>query len=155
MDIDKKLNEIIIKVSQKMGFQIYDWQLKGTRNNHLVIVYITKQGGVTLDDCQRVSQKLGDELDMRDIFDTRYTLEVSSPGLNRLLKTTQHFLGAIGRVVKVQYVNEEGKVKTANGILKSIDNNVISVKIDNEDSTHINFAQIKKAKTVYKWLSKS
>ena len=102
-----------------------------------------------MDDCQRLSKELGDELDMRDIFNSRYILEVSSPGLSRYLRTQEHFLGAVGEKVKIHYKNDKENVKTIKGELKSADKSSISVKVNDSESIEILYEQIEKARTVF------
>jgi ribosome maturation factor RimP len=147
---NKKVLEVIIKKTcDKMGMKLYDWQLKGRENAQSLVIYISKPDGVTLDDCQRVSKRLGEELDMRDIFNARYVLEVSSPGLSRYLRNPQHFLDAIGETVKIRYLDNEENLKTVKGVLNATDENSISVKVNNEKSIKILYVQIEKARTVF------
>ncbi|MCK4358674.1 MAG: ribosome maturation factor RimP [Candidatus Cloacimonetes bacterium] len=147
------LEDIIKKVCQRMNIQLYDWQLKGRHNNQSLVVYITRKNGVTLDDCQKISQEIGDELDMRDIFESRYVLEVSSPGLNRNLKTPQHFIDALNELVKIKFLNDEQNIQIVKGVLKSANEDSISIKLDEEKNITIFYEQIKNAKAVFNWSS--
>lgn len=145
------LEDIIKKVCKKMNVQLYDWKLRGIRSNQSLVVYITRKDGVTLHDCQRVSQEIEDELDMRDIFDSRYVLEVSSPGLSRNLNTLQHFIDAVDELVKVKYLNNKNKIETVKGILASADECSISIKLDEKKNINLFYEQIKNARTVFNW----
>jgi len=147
------LENIIKKVCNKMNVQLYDWKLRGIRNNQSLVVYITRKDGVTLHDCQTVSQEIGDELDMRDIFDSRYVLKVSSPGLSRNLKISKHFIGAVDELVKVKYLNNKNEIKIVKGILASADEFSISIKLNEKESLKIFYEQIKNARTVFNWKS--
>ena len=85
-----------------------DWYLR---------VFIDKDGGIGLDDCQSLSERLEEELDKRDIIPDHYILEVSSPGLDRVLRKERDFLREMGKVVDVSlYAPMEGK-KVLSGTL--------------------------------------
>ncbi len=78
-----------------------DWYLR---------VFIDKKGGIEIDDCQNLSERLGEELDRRDLIRDPYTLEVSSPGLDRVLKKERDFSREMGKAVDVSlYTPMDGK----------------------------------------------
>jgi len=90
------------RVAASEGLYLVDVELKGGRSNVLLRVYIDKAGGVSHDDCQNVSGQLSAMLDVEDPFPGSYTLEVSSPGLDRELRKPsdyQHFAGRQARVI--------------------------------------------------------
>jgi|1048.fasta_scaffold88827_1 ribosome maturation factor RimP len=96
------------------GFTLYDLELPVGRHGALR-VYITGEdhtgAGVKLDDCARISRRLGLQLDVEDDITNAYTLEVSSPGVNRKLRRPEHFNGAVGQHVRVnmQLAGEPGR----------------------------------------------
>ncbi len=96
------------------GFSLYDLELPVGRHGALR-VYITGEdhtgAGVKLDDCARISRRLGLQLDVDDDISNAYTLEVSSPGVNRKLRRSEHFNGAVGQHVRVnmQLAGEPGR----------------------------------------------
>ena len=90
------------RVAVSEGFYLVDVELKGGRSNTLLRVYIDKAGGITHADCQKVSEQLSAMLDVEDPFPGSYTLEVSSPGLDRELRKPgdyEHFAGRRARVI--------------------------------------------------------
>lgn len=90
------------RVAASEGLYLVDVELKGGRSNTLLRVYIDKAGGISHGDCQSVSEQLSAMLDVEDPFPANYTLEVSSPGLDRELrkpKDYQHFEGRRARVI--------------------------------------------------------
>ncbi len=89
---DSLKNDIVVIV-ESLGFNVYDIEM--TRKK--ITIYIDKESGVTINDCEVVSKNLSALLDVKDPFPSSYTLEVSSPGINRKLKTKEHFLSAIGK----------------------------------------------------------
>jgi ribosome maturation factor RimP len=101
------------------GFNLYDLELPVGRHGALR-VYITGEDhtgiGVKLDDCARISRRLGLQLDVEDDITNAYTLEVSSPGVNRKLRRPEHFNGAVGQHVRVnmQLAGEPGRAVYGN-----------------------------------------
>lgn len=94
-------------------------------------VYIDKAGGVDLDDCQAFSEKLGSALDKADVIGDQYILEVSSPGLDRVLKKPRDFVREKGKSVEVKfYAPVEGK-KSIVGVLEGADDQ--SVKLEGQE----------------------
>ena len=82
MKLDSRISEIIERVTEREGLELVHAEVTGGSNSVLT-VYIDKPGGVTLDDCAAVSERLSLILDVEDVIPHRYTLEVASPGLDR------------------------------------------------------------------------
>ncbi len=100
-DLDE-IRQIAERVASSEGLTLVDVELKGGRMNALLRIYIDKAGGVTHDDCGRVSEQMSAILDVEDPFPGSYVLEVSSPGLDRkLVKPSDytHFVGRRARLV--------------------------------------------------------
>ncbi|MBC8383794.1 MAG: ribosome maturation factor RimP [Candidatus Cloacimonetes bacterium] len=154
--IDKnELKKSIDRICDETGFQLYDWKLKRRKNAHNLVVYITKPGGVSLEDCGVFSRKLGDELDMNDIIETRYYLEVSSPGLERPLYTLEHFQSAVGEFLKVTFLKDGKMSETIRGKLSDVNGQMITLVSEDGEDRLINISAIQKAKTVFVWSSAS
>jgi len=150
--IDKSnVKKSIDRICDETGFQIYDWKLRKKKYAHDLVVYITKPGGVSLDDCELFSRKLGDDLDMNDIIETRYFLEVSSPGLARSLHTSEHFSGAVGEFVKITFEDDEKKSITVRGTLVSFQDNMLLLETEINEEVMVNLDAVQKAKTVFQW----
>ncbi len=104
MNIEKtenKIREIIEPVINALGVELDDIELKKMRGKALLRVYIEKKDGVTIDDCEVVSREIEAVLDVEDPIPCPYVLEVSSPGLDRPLKSTKDFKRFSGRTVRV------------------------------------------------------
>ena len=82
-----KLNEISTKVVEERGYEIVEVAYKKATPHSLVSVFIYKEDGISLDDCDTMSRAIEEELDKEDIIEESYYLEVSSPGLDRPIKT--------------------------------------------------------------------
>lgn len=152
----EKLEEIALEACSTSGVALYDLEVKNTQKGKVILVFITKIGGISLDDCSRVSRIVSDELDLTDLFesDNKYFLEVSSPGLERNLRFKRHYASAINENVKITYVDDEDK-KTIKGKLAEVLPENIVVNIENSnDSVNIKFNNIKKAKTFFDFKNK-
>lgn len=97
-----KLRELLGPVVVGMGYELVGVEFHPNSVNALLRVYIDHGNGITLDDCQRVSGQVSGVLDVADPIPGRYTLEVSSPGLDRPLFTVEHFQRFEGREAKIQ-----------------------------------------------------
>jgi len=93
-------------------------------------VYIDKEGGVGIDDCEAVSRKLESLLDTRDFIDTAYMLEVSSPGIDRVLKRPEDFERYAGECVDVKLYKAVNKAKSFQGKLLGLRGTVIAIETD-------------------------
>lgn len=149
---EKLLEDIILRVCQSAEVDLYDWQIRGNPGSQTLAVYIYTPEGVTIDDCARVSEALGDELDMEDIFRSSYILEVSSPGLERELRQPKHFLTAVGERVEIQYQDKDNENRKLIGKLIRNGEDFIEVKATQQkESEKIFYKQIKKARTRFVW----
>lgn len=150
MQKEEKIESIINEICKIFGTDLYEWKLVGYSSSKKLIIYITKKDGVSIDDCADFSSALSHEIDKKNVFESSFSLEVSSPGLNRELKKEHHFCGALGEKVKVKFRNGQSRDKIINGILTSVSGNEISVQKSNDNVTQIYLDQIKKASTVFK-----
>ena len=104
----EKIRAVADRVVTSEGFYLVDVELKGERTHPLLRVYIDKPAGISHADCQLVSEQLSAMLDVEDPFPGSYLLEVSSPGLDRVLRRRsefEHFAGRRARVVLREPVN--------------------------------------------------
>ncbi len=117
-------------ILSSLGLSLWDLEFKKEGPKWLLRVYIDREpGGVTLNDCEAVSRDLGAVLDVEDLIDHAYTLEVSSPGLDRTLTRPDHFKKCIGKLVKVKtYEAIEGQ-KVLTGVLRAIEADIVSLEL--------------------------
>ena len=149
----RRIEEIAKKACSQNSLALYNVETKRTMKGLLVLVFITKVGGVTLGDCQKISRIIGDILDQEDFINERFYLEVSSPGLERELKYKMHYTGAIGEKVKITYQNKNISIYKM-GILKEVLPEEINIECGSEIFS-INFKDIKKAKTYFDYKRKT
>ena len=114
------------------GLELVDVEFKKEGKNWVLRVFIDKEGGVTLEDCQKISRLAGDLIEVEEVIEPAYTMEVSSPGLNRVLKKEKDFIRFSGKKIGVQcHAPLNGRKKFA-GILKDFKNQSIHLEVDGQ-----------------------
>ena len=133
MKIDALVNEIyemVNPIAEELNYDIYHIEYVKENGEFYLRIYIEKDGGITLSDCEALSRRVSDLMDEKDPIPEAYFLEVSSPGLNRTLFTEAHYKRFVGREVMVKLTKAiEGK-KSIKGILKEVNEENIIVEAD-------------------------
>jgi ribosome maturation factor RimP len=120
------IQEIAGRIVASEGLELVDVEFKPGRHRGLLRIFIDKEGGVTLNDCENVSRQLGAILDVEDVIKSAYVLEVSSPGLDRPLRTDRDYRRAMGRQIKINLVDDRGNSQQVTGKLLEInDQNLV------------------------------
>ena len=133
-------------LASECELEFYDCETASENGKTIYRVFVTKTGGVSLDDCEKLSRILSPIFDVEPPVSGEYFLEVSSPGLERKLSKTEHFSKSIGELVKI---TTSEKDKICGKILKFEDENLFLATTDGEIC--IKFSDIKKAKTYIEW----
>lgn len=132
-DVINIVYKIAEKIAGELDYDLVDIDYVKEYGSFFLKVYIDKLGGITIDDCQKMSEILGAKLDEKDHIKEAYYLEVSSPGLDRPLKNDKDFKRNIDKDVEIKlYKNFEGK-KIYEGRLKDFTKNIISI-LDYKDN---------------------
>jgi ribosome maturation factor RimP len=118
-DIEVQLRRVAEPILAAAGVELVELVLRGTGGRRIVRLDIDRAGpkSVDLDDCQRISRAVDDALDRADLFTTPYVLEVSSPGIDRPLRSPDDFRRNTGRRVVVVALDEAGSERTHRGTL--------------------------------------
>lgn len=140
-----KIRTIAEPLFLSLGIELYDIEYGGPQRGGLLRIMIDKKGGVTLEDCAKASRYLSKVLDLEEIISQRYTLEVSSPGLNRPLKSREHFVRVIGKKVKLKTFNSIGKQKIFVGRLSGFKEDKVFLQLDHGEEQEIPYNQIAQA----------
>ena len=114
------------------GMELVEIEYRREAQGWVLRLMIDKEGGVTLDDCSRVSQDVGRSLDVEDFIGTRYALEVSSPGLKRPLKSEKDFVKYRSRLIRVKTFNPIEKRRQFKGKLLGLVGDEIQLEIERE-----------------------
>jgi ribosome maturation factor RimP len=143
----ERIEQIAKKVCTQQNVALYSVETKRAAKGLIIVIYITKVSGVTIDECKIVSYKISNVLEEEDFIAERYFLEVSSPGLERDLKLKKHYMSAIGEKVKITFSYNE-KSKTVIGTLTEVLPDSIKMEFEGQ-ICEIRFSQIKKARTYF------
>lgn len=126
------VRDVAARVTAGRGFELADVEMKHAPGGTLVRLFVDKEGGIGLEELQSVSEEVSAILDAEDPIRSSYTLEVSSPGLDRPLKSEADYRRFLGRLVKLSsYEVVEGR-RHWNGRLAALENGVVEVVLENE-----------------------
>ncbi len=132
-----KIEQAVIQMAEPIakdnGCYLYDVEYLKEGGIWFLRVYVDKEeGGISLDECEIVSRALSEVLDREDPIDRNYYLEVSSPGVERKLKTKEHFHRYLGETVDIGLYKAIGGSKLLTGTLQGFDGEMISVQVGGE-----------------------
>lgn len=136
------LEEKLEKYIQSCGCELYDIAMSKEFNQDILRIFITSKEGISLDKCQEVSQLISPILDVEDPIASNYMLEVSSPGIERVLKKPRHFAFSIGERIKVKMMDKT----ILEGVLEGSDEEGFVL-----NGEKIPYSQTKKVKTIFQW----
>jgi len=139
--INERVGEIAVAAAAKNGVEFVQSEVLGTKRNPTVRIYIDKPEGVTLDDCSAVSRVIESVLDGDDLIPHSYTLEVSSPGLERGLFSLGDFERFVGHKVKIKTRDRKGLT----GKILGVDGDVVIIEDRAKDTIQVAFTEIGKA----------
>jgi len=143
-----ELEEEIKIVVEGCGMSLYDIAQLKEHDNNIYRIYITSPEGVSLDKCEEVSRMVAPMLDIKEPMRGKYLLEVSSPGIERKLKTLEHMKNSVGENVR----GKQYEVGAFKGKLISFDDeNNFTFEDEAGTSFTINYSQILSASTYYNW----
>ena len=148
--IEEKVESLIESKVQELGYILYDVEYVKEGKDYFLRIYIDNEKGITLDDCENVSNNITELLDQADYIKEQYFLEVSSPGVERVLKKDKHLQNNIGAKVQVKLFKPLNGQKQYEGILISFDENTIEIEraLQNLKIERQNIGQIK---TIFDW----
>ena len=131
-------------IIEELGLELVDIEYVREGADWYLRIYIDKDGGVTLDDCESVSRPLSKKLDEVDPIPQAYLLEVSSPGVERPFKKDRDFEKAIGENVKIKFYKAINGKKTAEGILEKYYGETVTVLLDDDNREIFHLKDISK-----------
>lgn len=132
-DITNDLEPIV----KQFDYELVDVEFVKEGPSYYLRIYIDKEGGITIDDCQKTSRAVEPVLDEKDLIEVPYILEVSSPGIDRVLKKDKDFERFQGHVVDVKLYESMNKQKALQGELISKDDNELVISDETGEVIHI------------------
>lgn len=150
VNIPEKVMELAEPLVTHLGMELVDLEYKREGRSMVLRLFIDREGGITLDDCALVSRELSEVLDVEDFIQAHYTLEVSSPGLNRPLKKEKDYLHYVGKLVRIKtydlHLDDEGNPrKTFVGELLECSGGTVRVRLTEGQTATIPLTKIAKA----------
>jgi ribosome maturation factor RimP len=125
-----QLTRLLQPVVVDLGYELWELEYAARSGGGLLRLYIDSPDGITLDDCERMSRAVSKTLDANDPIEGHYTLEVSSPGLDRVLRTAEHFARFSGEQVRVETIAPVNGRKRFAGLLKDVHEGQIALEVD-------------------------
>jgi ribosome maturation factor RimP len=144
--IVEKIQSYLNELLPDMGLELFDVQFRTEAHGWVLRVFIDCKEGVSLDHCSSVSRELGQHLDVEDIINHAYNLEVSSPGLERPLRSLEDFSRYIGKKARVKVHNAVEGVKTFEGIIGDVGEDKISMNLADGSSMQFTYDMFSKAR---------
>ena len=129
---EQKTEQLLTPIVEEYGFELVDVEYVKEGSTWYLRCYIDKPGGISIDDCEKVSRRLSDLLDQEDFIEDAYIMEVSSPGLGRPLKKEKDFRRSLGEEVEIRTYRMIDKQKEFTGILKDYDENTVTITLADE-----------------------
>ena len=142
------LEVLFAPIVQGLGFDLWGVQLRSSENHAHLKIFIDHDNGITVDDCSNVSHQISGILDVEDPISVAYTLEVSSPGLDRPLIKREHFEKYLGKEIKVRLGWVVKERRNFLGTLTKLDGEDITMMVDGE-LVEFPFNAVKRANLIY------
>ena len=148
MNLKERMERSVTEVIEREGFELVELAVLDRGHKTLVRVFADRPtGGISIDECARLSRKLSDWFDLENVFERSYILEVSSPGLDRPLVTRRDFERKVGWAVRIWF-SQNGQAAEAFGNLLAVTDEGLLVRMENEEERKFSFDMVMKGKEV-------
>jgi ribosome maturation factor RimP len=144
--IVEKVKDYLADLLLDMGLELFDVQFRPDSHGWVLRVFIDSSDGISLDQCSVVSRELGQYLDVEEVIDRAYNLEVSSPGLERPLRSIAEFSKYTGKKSKVKVHNAIDGVKTFEGVIGDVGEEIINMTLADGSSMQFTYDMLSKAR---------
>ena len=129
---EAKTEQLIQPLIDSNNFELVDVEFVKEGSDWYLRVYIDKDGGITVDDCELISRAFNEILDREDYISEQYIFEVSSPGLMRPLKKEKDYKRSVGKLIDIKLYKPVDKCKEFTGVLDSYDKDTVTIKMDDD-----------------------
>jgi len=149
MSVSDRVRDLVAPICTDLGLELYDVEHSAGK----VRITVDKPGGVDLDELSVATRLISRELDERDPVPGRYQLEVSSPGLERPLRTPAHYQRAIGQSVSVRLLPGHGDERRVAGVVAEADDDAVTIQLEDRDGepVRLRYDDIERARTTFAW----
>lgn len=149
--IEEKVERLVNKKIQELGYELYDVEYVKEGKDYFLRVYIDRTNGIDLNDCELVSNHITEILDKEDFIKEQYFLEVSSPGVERILRKEKHLTDNLQNKIAVKLFKPVNGKKQFIGRLEEFNESSIIIKEEQEKTVKLERSNISQIKTVYDW----
>lgn len=152
----EKIRKIVEPLIELQGYTLINLRVGGDKRGRSVTLFVDSKGEapMNLDALGKLSRFLGDNLDVEDgeqeLFDSRYNLEVSSPGIERSLSKRSHFDAQVGNKIKVK-AEQSGKIKNITGMLQNLTDDGFEIEIGSDEPLNFLWADLLSARTTFEF----
>lgn len=127
-----RLNDLIKTTTEGLGYQLWGYEYRPHSESALLRIFIEKESGIGVDDCAKVSRQIGAVLDVEDIIPVAYILEVSSPGIDRVLFSQEQYEQYLGQQAKIRTRTPVDERRNFRGSLEKVTETHISILVDKQ-----------------------
>lgn len=149
-NLEKKIEELVEPEIEKLGLELYDVEYVKEGKEYYLRIYIDSEKGVSIEDCENVTNVLNDILDKADYIKEQYFLEVSSAGVEKVLKYDKHFEKNLGKKIEINLYTKFENKKQYVGTLERYNDNEIVILTDDEEIS-FDKKNISNIKLIYDW----
>jgi ribosome maturation factor RimP len=146
-----RVRQVVQQVVESQGYELVDVEFKGAGKNSLLRIFIDKPAGVSHEDCELVSEQVGTVLDVEDLISSSYTLEVSSPGLDRKLFKEADYIRFAGKLAKIQTRIPLEHQKVFKGRLRGLQDGKIQLELPKGALLEIPLDVVSEARLEFDW----
>ena len=152
MGMDRiRIGQLVAQAVESLGYELVEFELKGAGNSSILRIFIDRPDGVSHQDCGLVSEQVGTVLDVEDVIPYKYTLEVSSPGLNRKLFKESDYTRFAGKLAKIQTRIPLQHQRVFKGRLKGLRDGSVTIELPQGNLMEIPLDVIQEARLEFEW----
>lgn len=149
--IEERVETLVKNPIEKLGYQLYDVQYAKEGKDYFLRIFIEKEdSSISLEDCEKVNNEIEELLDSADYIKEQYFLEISSTGVEKIIRKQKHLEDNIGEEINIKLFKPVNNSKEFIGILKKFDNEIIYIEMNNE-TIELERKNISLIKKYYDW----
>jgi len=147
-----QIENLVEPILEEMGYELVNVEYVSSFGRWILRLFVDKEGGVTIGDCARISEELGDLIDVKEFVRHEYNLEVSSPGLDRPLRREKDLCLALGKRVKVRMATPLKGRRNFSGVLLRYGDGILHLEVDGVEVA-LSWPDVAKANLIYEFKS--
>ena len=150
-EIIERIKGVVTPILDSLAIELVDLELSGQGKRGRLRIYIDKAGGITMDQCEQASRYIGHALDVADPIQGAYTLEVSSPGLDRPFRRIEDYRRHVGKRIRIKMIQPREGTWTFIGRLQTVQADRVEIQPDKGEPVEIALADVAQARLEVEW----